>query len=63
MAKQIVEERHDITGSNCLKRFLGKVIVDETGTKDLWKEYREKLINEENEWNQGIHYIYTYIKF
>jgi len=27
----------------------GKVIVDDKGIKDLWKEYMEKLMNEENE--------------
>jgi len=54
MAKQMVKERQDITGSNSLKRVSGKVIVDEKGIKDFWKEYMEKLMNEENEWDHGI---------
>jgi len=54
MAKQMVKERQDITGSNCLKGVSGKVIVDEKGIKDSWKEYMEKLRNEENEWDHGI---------
>ena len=28
--------------------------VDEKGIKGLWKEYKEKLMNEENEWNHKI---------
>jgi len=32
----------------------GKVIVDEKGIKDAWKEYMEKLMNEENEWDHRI---------
>jgi len=32
----------------------GKVIVHENGIKDSWKEYMEKLMNEENEWDHGI---------
>jgi len=28
--------------------------VDEKGIKDSWKEYVEKLMNGENEWNHGI---------
>jgi len=44
MVKQAVKERQDITGLNCIKGASGKVIVD-----DLWKEYMEKLMNEENE--------------
>jgi len=43
MAKQMVKERQDITGSNCLKGVLCKVIVDEKG-----------IMNEENEWDHGI---------
>ena len=42
MAKQMVKERQDITGSNCLKGVSRKVIVDEKGMKDSWKEYIEK---------------------
>jgi len=49
IAKQIVKERQDITGSNCLKGASGRVTVDEKGIKDSWKEYMEKLMNEENE--------------
>ena len=44
MAKQMVKERQDITGLNCINRAPGKVIVDDKGTKDSWKEYMEKLI-------------------
>ena len=49
MAKQMVKERQDITGLNCTKGASGKVIVDGKGIKDSWKEYMEKLMNEENE--------------
>jgi len=34
--------------SNCLKGVSGKVIVDEKGINYSWKEYMEKLMNEEN---------------
>jgi len=54
MAKQMVQERQDTTGSNCLKGVSGKVTVHEKGIKDSWKEYMEKLTNEENEWDHGI---------
>jgi len=39
---------------NCLKGVSGKVIADEKGIKDSWKEYMEKLINEENEWDHRV---------
>jgi len=34
MAKQMVQERQDITWSNCLKGVSGEVIVDEKGIKN-----------------------------
>ena len=53
ITNQMVIERQDITGSNCVKGVSGKVTVDEKGI-DSWKEYMEKLMNEENEWNHRI---------
>jgi len=50
----MAKERQDIMGSNCLKGVSGKVIVDEKGIKDSWKEYMEKLVNKENELDQTI---------
>ena len=54
MAKQMVKERQDITGLNCIKGASGKVIVDDKGIKDSWKEYMQKLMNEENEWDHKL---------
>jgi len=54
MTKQIIIERHDIIGSNCLRGVAGRVIVDEKGIKDMWKEYMETLVNEETEWDHRI---------
>jgi len=41
-------------GSKCLKGVSGKVIVVEKAIKDSWKEYMEKLMNEDNEWGHRI---------
>ena len=54
IAKQMVIEKQDITGSNCLKRVSGKLIVDKKGIKDLRKEDIEKLMNEENKCDHMI---------
>jgi len=37
-----------------MKGASGKVIVDDKGIKNSWKEYMEKLMNEENEWDHKI---------
>ena len=54
MEKQMVKERQDIIGLNCTKGASGKVIVDNKGIKDSWKEYMEKRMNEDNEWDHKI---------
>ena len=41
IAKQIVKERQDITGSNCLKDVSDKVIIDKKGIKDSWRSTRK----------------------
>jgi len=50
----MVKERQDITGINCIKGASGKVIVDDKGIRDSWKEYMEKLMNKDNEWDRKI---------
>jgi len=50
----MVKERQDITGLNCIKGASGKVIVDDKGIRDSWKEYMDKLMNEENEWDHKL---------
>ena len=42
------------SGLSCIKGASGKMIVDDKGIKDSWKEYMEKLMNEENEWDHKI---------
>jgi hypothetical protein len=37
-----------------LKDKQGKLVLDEEGRQTIWKEFMEKLLNEENGWDQGI---------
>ena len=48
------QRKTGITVLNCIKGASGKVIVDDIGIKDSWKEYMERLMNEENEWDHKI---------
>ena len=54
VAKQMARERVDVTKVNCLKDSQGRLILDESGKKRVWKEYMEKLLNEENEWDGEV---------
>ena len=44
----------DMLPVKCIKGASGKVIVDDKGIKDSWKEYMEKVMNEENEWDHKL---------
>ena len=52
IAKQKTKERKDITSTNCLKGDNGELLVSEEQVSGRWREYFEKLLNEENEWNE-----------
>ena len=54
IAKQKKKERKDITGTNCLKGDNGELLVSEEQASGKWREYFEKLLNEENEWNDEL---------
>ena len=53
-AGRMVGEGQDVAGLNCVGGASGRVIVDDRGIKDCWKECMEKLMNEENEWDHKI---------
>ena len=42
----------DVVGGGCIKDKHGKVVVEEEAIKVVWKEYYEKLLNEEFDWNK-----------
>ena len=54
ITKQKKKERKDITGTKCLKGDNGELLVSEEQVSDRWREYFEKLLNEENEWNDEL---------
>ena len=48
IAKCLSKERRDVIGCNCLRDAKGKIVVEEDEIKKVWKNYMEKLLNEEN---------------
>jgi len=52
VAKQIVRNNRDVVGGGCIKDTNGKVVVDEQKVLERWREYYEKLSNEEFPWNK-----------
>jgi len=51
--KQTLRKNVDIVGGGCIKDRNGNVVVEEDATMAVWKEYYEKLLNEEFDWDKG----------
>ena len=51
IASKMVKERQDVVGVNCLKTDDGNVIVEPEMVKKRWREYTERLMNVENDWD------------
>ena len=54
MAKRLKRESKDIDGIVCMKDGKGNLVMDDEGIRKVWKEYMEKLMNEENDWSGDL---------
>ena len=54
IAKQIAKTKEDVVGVRCLKNEMGEMLVDPNAVKNRWKQYIEKLLNVENEWDGEV---------
>ena len=49
----MAKSRQDVVGLNCVKDANGKVLVKNDQVKEEWRKYVEKLLNEENTWDNA----------
>jgi len=49
----MVKSRQDVVGVNCVKYANGKVLVENDQVKEVWRKYMDKLLNEENTWDNA----------
>ena len=54
IARQMTRERQDIVSVKCVKNAKGEVMKDQDTIREIWKQYMEKLLNEENEWDSNV---------
>jgi len=54
IARQILRTKQDVIGVRCLKNDKGEVLVDPCSVKERWKDYMEKLLNIENDWDKNL---------
>ena len=54
IAKQSMKDRKDMMGNGCVRDRFGKLCTDERERAQVWKDYMEKVMNEENEWDGDV---------
>ena len=50
--KFMKKEGRDVEGGRCMRDKDGRLGFCETDRKNIWKEHMEKIMNEENSWDQ-----------
>ena len=53
IAKQMVKENQDVTGSGYVKDPDGKIVAEDERIRDVWRAYYDKLLNEEFRWDRN----------
>jgi len=51
--QSMAKSRQDVVGVNCVKDANRKVLVENDQVKEEWRKYMEKLLNEENTWDNA----------
>ena len=53
IAKTMVKDNRDIIGEQCIRNDDGDLAINEEDKKIAWKNYYERLLNTENEWDSN----------
>ena len=54
IARQMAREGRDVISVCCMKNNAGNIVSDADGMKNIWRKYREKLLNVENDWDGEV---------
>src|SRR4029077_15392258 len=53
VVKRMVKRNRDVDGGGYIKDCNGDIVVEQEKLLNVWREYFDKLLNEEFEWNRG----------
>ena len=54
LVKSIKKDGKDVEGGSCMRGSNGRLNFSEKGRGRVWKEHKEIIMNEENEWDQNV---------
>ena len=54
IARQMAREGRDVISVGCMKNDAGNAVSGAEGMKNIWRQYMEKLLNVENDWEGEV---------
>ena len=54
LVKSMKKDRKDVEDRRCMRGSDGELNFSEKERGRVWKEHMERIMNEENEWDQGL---------
>ena len=54
LVKSMKKDGKDVEGGSCMRGSNGRLNFSEKGRGRVWKEHKERIMNEENEWDQNV---------
>jgi hypothetical protein len=52
VVKQMKKRNRDVTGAGCIRNASGKLVMEESELREVWRKHYEKLSNEEFDWDK-----------
>ena len=54
LVKSLKKDGKDVEGEKCMRVSDGSLNFSEKDRRKVWKKHMERIINEENEWDQNV---------
>ena len=54
LVKGLKTDSNEVEGGKCMRGCDGKLYFSEKEGGEVWKDYMERIINEENDWVQNV---------
>ena len=54
LVKLMKKDRKDVEGGRCMRGSNGRLNFSEKDRGKVWKEHMERIVNEENEWDENV---------
>ena len=50
--EQMVKRNRDVTGAGCIRNAKGKVVMEESELREIWRSHYKMLSNEKFDWDR-----------